>query len=179
MRWPGLLIVALIFAVASSAHAVPQPDAEAAFARGDYQTAFNLYMPLAEQGSVQAQERIAEMYEKGLGVPQDEARAREWYRRSAEQAARDAEMKMEAAQGMGGQAMPNPSQVQSQVPQYVPVLIVPGAANAAPAVAPLTPMPRLVPTVVPAAWPPAQPRPVQPFYLPVAPSHYHHQWHHR
>jgi TPR repeat protein len=169
MRWLGLLIVSLSIAVASNARAVPQPDAEAAFARGDYQTAYNLLLPLAEQGSVQAQERIAEMYEKGLGVPKDEAQARAWYRRASEQAAKDAELRMEAAQGLGAPSA-----------QYVSPQILPGAANNY-GVVPLTPMPRSVPTVVPAAWPPAAPaqvRPVQPFFV-IPPPSLHHHGHHR
>jgi TPR repeat protein len=174
MRWLGILIVSLFVAVLTVAEggnalAVPQPDAEAAYAQGDYGTAYRLFLPLAEQGSVQAQERIAEMYDKGLGVPQDPAKAKEWYRRSAEQAAKDAELKMEASQGMAAPSQSVPPQV-----------IYGTASNTTCGVVPLTPMPRSVPTVVPAAWPPAQARPVQPFYVPVpAPSHYHPHWHHR
>jgi hypothetical protein len=173
MRWLGLLIfttmIAATLAMGGIAHAVPQPDAESAFSRGDYQTAFNLYMPLAEQGSVAAQERIAEMYDKGLGVPQDEAKAREWYRRSAEQSAKDAEMKMEAAQGV---ASPQNAQGQTTtIIQYVPVMV----PTPTPTIVPITPM-RVMPSVRPASWPPVQQRPVQPYYVP-APSHYHH--HHR
>ncbi len=173
MRWLGLLVISLVVATARPALAVPQPDAEAAFARGDYTTAFNLFMPLAEQGSVQAQERIAEMYDKGLGVPQDPAKAKEWYRRAAEQSAQDAEMKMEASQGM---AAPG---------QSVPPTVVLGTASRAPAVAPLTPMPHTAPIVYPAAWPPARPAVApapQPFFLPYRPTGFHHHHfggHHR
>src|SRR4249919_3132267 len=37
-------------------------SAEAAYARGDYATAFKIWLPLAEQGSAQAQLNVARMY---------------------------------------------------------------------------------------------------------------------
>ena len=39
----------------------------------------------AEQGLAQAQHNLGLMYSKGHGVPQDYAKAVEWYRRAAEQ----------------------------------------------------------------------------------------------
>ena len=39
MRWLTLLIVLVALGMVGPAHAVPQPDAEAAYARGDYATA--------------------------------------------------------------------------------------------------------------------------------------------
>ena len=92
MRWLTLFIISLAVAVTGPALAVPQPDAEAAYARGDYATAFKLWLPLAEQGSARAQTNIARMYERGEWVAQDQAMADEWYRRAAEQGARDAAM---------------------------------------------------------------------------------------
>ena len=86
MRWPKLLIVALIVALASPAFAVPHSDAEEAYASGDYKTAFALWLPLAERGSARAQMNIARMYERGDWVAKDSAMAAEWYRRAAEQA---------------------------------------------------------------------------------------------
>src|SRR5258707_484050 len=62
MRRLILLIVSLALAATDSALAVPQPDAEAAYARADYAMAFKLWLPLAEQGSAQAQQNIARMY---------------------------------------------------------------------------------------------------------------------
>lgn len=60
-------------------------DATAAYSRGDYQTAFSLFLPLAAQGDVAAQNNVGAMYEKGLGVPQDYAEAMKWYRKSVDQ----------------------------------------------------------------------------------------------
>ena len=40
---------------------------------------------LAEQGNASAQFNLGKMYEFGQGVPQDDAKAVEWYRKAAEQ----------------------------------------------------------------------------------------------
>src|SRR5471030_2447621 len=90
MRWPRLLILALLITLASPAFAVPHSDAEDAYANGDYKTAFALWLPLAEQGSARAQTNIARMYERGDWVAKDPAMAAEWYRRAKEQSLRDA-----------------------------------------------------------------------------------------
>lgn len=83
MRWLNLLLVSLGLAASGQAFALPQPDAETAYARGDYATAFRLWLPSAEQGSPRAQLNIARMYERGEGVAQDKAAAMEWYRKAA------------------------------------------------------------------------------------------------
>jgi hypothetical protein len=73
-------------ALPAAAFALPQPEAEAAYARGDYATAFKIWLPLAEQASPEAQRNVARMYERGEWVAQDKEAAMEWYRRAAEQA---------------------------------------------------------------------------------------------
>src|ERR1700738_3283437 len=65
MRWLGLLIASLGLVLSATAFALPQPDAEAAYARGDYATAFKIWLPLAEQGSAEAQRNVGRMYERG------------------------------------------------------------------------------------------------------------------
>ena len=60
-------------------------DATAAYDHGDYETAFTLWKPLADQGFVQAQNNLGIMYEDGHGVPQDYAEAVKWYRKAADQ----------------------------------------------------------------------------------------------
>jgi hypothetical protein len=90
MRWLGLLVASLGLVLADVALAVPNADAEQAYARGDYATAFKIWFQLAEQGSVQAQLNIARMYERGEWVAQDSQAAQEWYNRAAAQNARDA-----------------------------------------------------------------------------------------
>jgi hypothetical protein len=143
--------LALLFAIgavfSTEALAVPQPEAEAAYARGDYATAFKLWFPLAEGGSARAQMNIARMYERGEWVAKDPAMAAEWYRRAADQSARDA-------------ALPQP-------------VIAPAAAVAQPVVVqpmmgPLMPMQRTKPLNQPTRrsyTPPAMPPPVAPSYV--------------
>ena len=92
MRWLSLLIASLGLVLSATAFALPQPDAEAAYARGDYATAFKIWLPLAEQGSPEAQRNVARMYERGEWVAQDNQAAAEWYSKAAEQSARDATM---------------------------------------------------------------------------------------
>ncbi|MEA2845195.1 MAG: uncharacterized protein QOG78_476 [Rhodospirillaceae bacterium] len=92
MRWLSLLIVSIGIVLSGTAFALPQPDAEAAYARGDYATAFKIWLPLAEQGSVQAQLNVARMYERGEWVAQDKQAAMEWYNKAAAQNARDGTM---------------------------------------------------------------------------------------
>jgi TPR repeat protein len=92
MRWLSLLIASLGLVLSGTAFALPQPDAEAAYARGDYATAFKIWLPLAEQGSPEAQRNVARMYERGEWVAQDKQAAAEWYSKAAEQSARDATM---------------------------------------------------------------------------------------
>ena len=70
MRRLALFLVLSVVA-AAPALAVPQPEAELAYARGDYATAFRLWLPLAEAGSAWAQENVARMYERGEWVAQD------------------------------------------------------------------------------------------------------------
>lgn len=54
-----------------------------AFNARDYKTAFEGYMPWAEKGDHFAEQRIGYMYLLGLGVQQDEGKARSWYEKAA------------------------------------------------------------------------------------------------
>jgi len=60
-------------------------DGMAAYERGDYKTALNEFLPLAERGDAIVQNNLGAMYQKGYGVPQDYAEAVKWYRLAAEQ----------------------------------------------------------------------------------------------
>jgi len=55
-----------------------------AFDSGKNEEAFRLWMPLARQGTSQAQFNIAFMYEKGLGVAKSDVEAARWYLAAAE-----------------------------------------------------------------------------------------------
>ena len=49
-----------------------------AYERGDYDTAFKEFQPLAEQGEMVAQWSLGVMYERGRGVPKDSVQAYRW-----------------------------------------------------------------------------------------------------
>jgi uncharacterized protein len=67
-----------------AAQAAPE-SGYAAYRRGDYQTAWHILRPLAENGDARAQFNVGVMYSEGQGVPQDHAEAGKWYRLSAGQ----------------------------------------------------------------------------------------------
>jgi hypothetical protein len=121
MRWLSLLIASIAIGLPGAAFALPQPDAEAAYARGDYATAFKIWLPLAEQGSSQAQLNVARMYERGEWVAQDKQAAMEWYRRAADQGARDGTM-------ANGSTISAPN-VASAVPGVTPTGMPPSSAS--------------------------------------------------
>ena len=56
----------ILLAIGGVAVAGPFEDAEAAYARGDYETALRLWRQLADQGNAQAQNKLGEMYLNGL-----------------------------------------------------------------------------------------------------------------
>jgi TPR repeat protein len=57
----------------------------AAHKHGDYATALKEWRPLADQGDAKAQYKLGFMFERGRGVPQNNAQAVKWFRRAAEQ----------------------------------------------------------------------------------------------
>lgn len=56
----------------------------AAYARGEYHLALQLWQPAAEAGDAQAMNNLGVLYDKGLGVEPDVGRALHWYAKSAE-----------------------------------------------------------------------------------------------
>ena len=82
----GLIIAMLALTVSNGVvFAGPLEDAYAAYNRGDYATALQLYKPLAAKGNVAAQTNIGWMFQSGQGVPRDYDEAIKWYRLAAEQ----------------------------------------------------------------------------------------------
>jgi len=63
-----------------------------AYDRSNYATALNVWMPLAEAGDKTAQTYVGEIYDKGLGITPDYAKAALWYRKAAEQGDRRAQL---------------------------------------------------------------------------------------
>lgn len=83
-RLAASVLLGLIFAVPGAFADVLQ-QAEAAYVAGDYETAYALLLPLAEDGQADAQITLGIMHEYGRGVPRDTAVAARWYARAAAQ----------------------------------------------------------------------------------------------
>ena len=72
------LLLALILACTLSAPAWAGFDEGlAAYERGDYETAYHEFRPLAEQGDAEAQNGLGVMYDTGQGVTLDYGEAQE------------------------------------------------------------------------------------------------------
>jgi TPR repeat protein len=83
------LLVALFAFFAQGAYAASwklKAQADLAYRRGDYKTAFQKYMKLAKEkgGDAYAECQLGIMFERGEGQPQDAAQAVKWYQLSAE-----------------------------------------------------------------------------------------------
>ena len=104
-----LLTIALfgasIFSFQSTAWAdTPEQQFQQGFEateRGDYQTAFKLWLPLAEQGNASTQFNLGVMYEDGRGVKQDDVEAVKWFRQAAEQGQANAQANLGSAYSAG------------------------------------------------------------------------------
>ena len=82
--WLNLsLVVWLVFMLAPPVLADFQEGGDA-YNRGDYETALKELRPLAEKGNANAQFNLAQMYDKGQGVPQDYQQAARWFTKAAE-----------------------------------------------------------------------------------------------
>jgi uncharacterized protein len=87
----ALAVSLMVAALAGTAVAGPLEDAETAYERGDYATAFRLLRPLADNGNAQAQDDLGTMYLSGNGVAKDVAEAAKWYRKAADQGIAEAQ----------------------------------------------------------------------------------------
>jgi len=89
MKTLRYLFLALVFFGSSSitfaSDYQDHKDAADALGKGDYKTAYKLWLPLAEQGKLVAQLMLGTLYRQGNGVPQDFKEAAKWYRLAAEQ----------------------------------------------------------------------------------------------
>ena len=79
----------------------------AAADKGDYQTAFKEWKPLAEQGDASAQYNLGIMYAFGKGVPQNYTQAMDWYKKAAAQGDADAQYNLAQMYRMGQGVPPN------------------------------------------------------------------------
>jgi len=74
----GALVAAAQVLGATGALAGPWEDGMAAYNRGDYAPAIQLFRPLARQGNARAQAAIGAMYRRGQGVAKSSAHAFMW-----------------------------------------------------------------------------------------------------
>jgi hypothetical protein len=61
------------------------------YLKGDYEAAYNEWLPLAELGDAEAQYNLGVLYDEGAGVEKDLSSAADWYRKAAEQGFMDAQ----------------------------------------------------------------------------------------
>src|SRR4051812_18409637 len=85
-----VVILSALFSVAV-AFAAKKDDAKAAYDRLDYNAALKIWQPLAQAGNADAQYNLGRLYARGEGVPQDDRKAVDWFRRAAKQKNVDAE----------------------------------------------------------------------------------------
>ena len=86
-----VLLCVCALSVGGIAYAGPFEDVTAAYKRQDYATALRLIRPLADKGDAAAQSNLGLMYDKGQGVPENDAEAVKWYVKAADQGDADAQ----------------------------------------------------------------------------------------
>ncbi len=74
----GVIVLVLALALAAPVLAADLEAGKEAYDRGDYATALNEWLPLAEQGNAVAQSSVAVIYAAGKGVPPDYVLAHMW-----------------------------------------------------------------------------------------------------
>ncbi len=91
LRRHALLGTTALFLIAAGVGVAGAPayadfaDGTLAYESGDYERAYNEWLPLARAGNAAAQRNIGQLYRLGLGVPMDLKVAANWYRLAADQ----------------------------------------------------------------------------------------------
>ena len=85
-------------------------QAMAAYEHSDYLTAGRLFKLLAKQGHVESQRMLGNMYDKGLGLPQDFNEAIAWYQKAAKQNDRVAQYHLGLKYANGQGVAENPTE---------------------------------------------------------------------
>lgn len=75
------------------------------YLKGDFNAAYEEWLPLAELGDAEAQYNLGVMYDEGAGRVRDLAMAAQWYEKAAEQGFVDAQTNL-GLMFMGGQGVP-------------------------------------------------------------------------
>jgi hypothetical protein len=79
----GGVILAVQMGGAASCFAGPWEDGMAAYSRGDYVPAVQVFRAMAQQGDAEAEVLLGVMYRKGQGVKRSSRRAFVWFTRAA------------------------------------------------------------------------------------------------
>ena len=77
--------------------------------RGDYSTAFNIWLSLAEQENVSAQFNIGLMYKQGQGILKNFSEAAYWFQMAAKQGDPQAQLELASLYQMGRGILENPT----------------------------------------------------------------------
>lgn len=78
-----VLVAALAFSVAATAHAASFDDGMRALQAGDFADARAVFNPLASAGDGNAQFMLGVMFENGLGTSKDDRAAAAWYKKAS------------------------------------------------------------------------------------------------
>ncbi len=81
----AVVVLVLALALPAPVLAADFQDGWEAYKRGDYKTALKEWRLLAEQGDPDAQYYLGRMYDRRIGVPEDNVEAVKWYRLAAAQ----------------------------------------------------------------------------------------------
>ena len=84
----SVLIICILFQLNGCGN---ETDPKKAFEKGDYGTAYKLWLPLAEDGNAEAQNYLGILYYLGFGVQKDYKKALQWYGRAAKAGYPDAQ----------------------------------------------------------------------------------------
>jgi TPR repeat protein len=90
----GGLIVAAQILGSTGAFAGPWEDGMAAYNRGDYVPAIQVFRVMAAQGNAKAQSVLGVMYRRGQGVARNSVRAFAWFSLAAAHGDREAQAKL-------------------------------------------------------------------------------------
>jgi TPR repeat protein len=85
MRYAAALVLMVVAAGDACAPAVPATECLDAFGKRDFDAAVAPCTEAAEEGYAKAQYNLGVMYAIGSGVPENDAKAVEWYTKAAEQ----------------------------------------------------------------------------------------------
>jgi TPR repeat protein len=97
----GLATGLLAFGMPGAAGADQFANGMAAAAAHDYATTLQLWRPLADEGSSDAQNGVGVLYDNGMGVVVDHAKAAEWFKKSADQGNAAGELDLALAYDLG------------------------------------------------------------------------------